>query len=102
VNEQQWFLVGNQMKLLDGYLVSHTKRNQLLIRFFYLSGLAGIPPEISEIFLQHRINGAKLGTLLRGDLIHMGITKLDHQLILMQSIDLLLTLVEIYFQEFFF
>lgn len=56
-------------------------------------GLAGIQSEISEIFLEHRINGAALSTLLRDDLIRMGITKLDQQLILMQSIDLLLNLV---------
>ncbi|CAF1047410.1 unnamed protein product [Adineta ricciae] len=59
----------------------------------WISGLTGIQPEISEIFLRERINGASLGTLLRDDLIRMGITKLDQQLILMQSIDLLLTLV---------
>jgi hypothetical protein len=57
------------------------------------SGLAGIQSDISEIFLEHNINGAALGTLLRDDLIRMGIIKLDQQLILMQSIDLLLTLV---------
>jgi len=36
-----------------------------------------------------------LSLLLRDDLIRMGIIKLDQQLILMQSIDLLLTLVYI-------
>ncbi|UJR22517.1 hypothetical protein I4U23_025567 [Adineta vaga] len=59
----------------------------------WISGLAGIQSDISELFLRYRINGASLGTLLRDDLIRMGITKLDQQLILMQSIDLLLTLV---------
>jgi len=59
----------------------------------FFSGLAGIQSDISEIFLEHSINGAALGTLLRDDLIRMGIIKLDQQLILMQSIDLLLTLV---------
>ncbi|CAF0742387.1 unnamed protein product [Adineta steineri] len=59
----------------------------------WIAGLAGIQSDISEIFLQYHINGITLATLLREDLIHMGITKLDQQLILMQSIDLLLTLV---------
>jgi hypothetical protein len=62
--------------------------------------LAGIQSDISDIFLKYRINGAALGTLLREDLIHMGIIKLDQQLILMQAIDLLLTLVKKIF--FFF
>jgi len=56
-------------------------------------GLAGIQLDISDIFLKNHINGIALSTLLRDDLIRMGITKLDQQLILMQSIDLLLTLV---------
>jgi hypothetical protein len=59
----------------------------------WISGLAGIQSDVSELFLEHHINGAALSTLLRDDLIRMGITKLDQQLILMQSIDLLLTLV---------
>ncbi|CAF1530944.1 unnamed protein product [Rotaria sp. Silwood1] len=58
----------------------------------WIAGLAGIQSDISEIFLKHCINGAALEILLREDLIHMGIIKLDQQLILMQSIDLLLTL----------
>ncbi|CAF4726922.1 unnamed protein product [Rotaria socialis] len=59
----------------------------------WIAGLAGIQPYISEIFLKYNINGSALETLLRHDLIRMGITKLDQQLILIQSIDLLLTLV---------
>ncbi|CAF4061050.1 unnamed protein product [Rotaria sp. Silwood2] len=59
----------------------------------WIAGLAGIQSDISEIFLKHNINGAALETLLREDLIRMGITKLDQQLILTQSIDLLLTLI---------
>ncbi|CAF0821417.1 unnamed protein product [Rotaria sordida] len=59
----------------------------------WIAGLAGIQPDISEIFLKHSINGAALGILLREDLIRMGITQLDQQLILTQSIDLLLTLI---------
>jgi hypothetical protein len=59
----------------------------------WIDGLAGIQSDIGDMFLKHHINGAALGTLLREDLIQMGITKLDQQLILMQSIDLLLTLV---------
>jgi hypothetical protein len=56
-------------------------------------GLAGIQSGVSDIFLQHKIKGISLGLLLRDDLHRMGITKLDQQLIIMQSIDLLLTLV---------
>ncbi|CAF2134312.1 unnamed protein product [Rotaria magnacalcarata] len=59
----------------------------------WIAGLAGIQPNISEIFRKYNINGSALGTLLRQDLIRMGITKLDQQLILIQSIDLLLTLI---------
>jgi hypothetical protein len=73
--------------------------------FTLFEGLAGIQSDISEIFLKHRINGAALGTLLRDDFIRMGITKLDQQLILLQSIDLLLTLVKIskhFFVIFYF
>lgn len=64
-----------------------------VVVFFSKIGLAGIQNEISEIFLEHHINGAALTTILRDDLIRMGIIKLDQQLILMQSIDLLLNLV---------
>ena len=48
-------------------------------------------------FLVINIDGVALTLLLREDLIRMGITKLDQQLILMQSIDLLLTLVRFLF-----
>jgi len=60
----------------------------------WISGLAGIQPEIGEIFLQNQINGSALSFLLREDFIRMGILKIDQQLILQQSIDLLLTLVD--------
>ncbi|CAF4846585.1 unnamed protein product [Rotaria sp. Silwood1] len=59
----------------------------------WIGGLAGIEDNISDLFLKHNIDGTALTLLLREDLIRMGITKLDQQLILMQSIDLLLTLV---------
>lgn len=61
----------------------------------WVAGLAGIQSDVADLFLKYHINGAALATLLREDLIRMGITKLDQQLILMQSIDLLLTMVEI-------
>ena len=60
---------------------------------FLCQGLAGLPSHISDIFLQYNIDGIALSLLLREDFLRMGITKLDHQLILMKSIDLLLTLV---------
>lgn len=72
---------------------------KLIIRIFPI-GLAGIQTNIGDFFLKHKINGATLGTLLREDLIRMGIKTLDQQLILMQSIDNLLTLV--IFSVFFF
>ncbi|CAF4051037.1 unnamed protein product [Rotaria magnacalcarata] len=59
----------------------------------WVAGLAGIQSNTSDIFLKHNIDGTALTLLLREDLIRMGITKIDQQLILMQSIDLLLTLV---------
>ena len=59
----------------------------------WISGLAGIHDHIAERFRRADISGAALPTLLRGDLIRMGIQQLDQQLILMQSIDLLLNLV---------
>ena len=59
----------------------------------WIAGLAGIQSDVADLFVKSHINGAALATLLRGDLIRMGITRLDQQLILMQSIDLLLTLV---------
>ncbi len=83
------------MKSLDGYRVNiiSKRQNKEFIDIPFL-GLAGIQSDVSELFLEHHINGAALSTLLRDDLIRMGITKLDQQLILMQSIDLLLTLVK--------
>lgn len=63
------------------------------MQIFPSQGLAGLPRHISDIFLQCNIDGVALGLLLREDLIRMGITKVDQQLILIQSIDLLLTLV---------
>jgi len=65
----------------------------LFFFIFICQGLAGIQTDISELFLKYNIDGIALSLLLREDLIRMGITKLDQQLILMQSIDLLLTLV---------
>lgn len=59
----------------------------------WIRGLAGINSDTSDIFLKNRIDGTTLSLLLREDLIRMGITQLDQQLILMQSIDTLLTLV---------
>ena len=59
----------------------------------WVAGLAGIQSDVADLFLKYHINGAALATLLREDLIRMGIAKLDQQLILMQSIDLLLTMV---------
>ncbi|CAF3757449.1 unnamed protein product [Rotaria socialis] len=59
----------------------------------WIEGLAGIQSNTRDIFLKHNIDGTALTLLLREDLIRMGITKIDQQLILMQSIDLLLTLV---------
>lgn len=59
----------------------------------WISGLAGIQDHIANLFIQSDINGAALPTLLRQDFIRMGIDQLDQQLILMQSIDLLLNLV---------
>ncbi|CAF1104298.1 unnamed protein product [Rotaria sordida] len=59
----------------------------------WIGGLAGIQADTSDLFLKNNIDGTALTLLLREDLIRMGITKLDQQLILMQSIDLLLTLV---------
>ncbi|CAF2522711.1 unnamed protein product [Rotaria sp. Silwood2] len=59
----------------------------------WIGGLAGIEDNISDLFLKHNIDGTALTLLLREDLIRMGIKKLDQQLILIQSIDLLLTLV---------
>ncbi|UJR26562.1 hypothetical protein I4U23_007883 [Adineta vaga] len=58
----------------------------------WIGGLAGIQSDISDIFREHNIDGIALSLLLREDLIRMGINKLDQQLILMQSIDLLLIL----------
>jgi hypothetical protein len=71
-----------------------------LFSFCICQGLAGIQSDISEIFVKHNIDGVGLSLLLREDLIRMGITKLDQQLILMQSIDLLLTLVRSIDQDF--
>ncbi|CAF0764190.1 unnamed protein product [Adineta ricciae] len=59
----------------------------------WIGGLANIQSGISDIFCEHNIDGVALSLLLREDLIRMGITKLDQQLIIMQSIDTLLTLV---------
>lgn len=61
----------------------------------WIAGLAGIQSDVADLFVKSRVNGAALSTLLREDLIRMGITRLDQQLILMQSIDLLLTLVSL-------
>ncbi len=93
MSEQRWWFGGKLMKLLDGYRVKIFQNKTKYIEIIFILGLAGIQSDVSEIFLEHHINGAALGTLLRDDLIRMGITKLDQQLILMQSIDLLLTLV---------
>ena len=68
------------------------KSNQIFY-FFFCQGLAGISSDVSDIFLRHRIDGTALSFLLREDLIRMGITQLDQQLIIMQSTDTLLTLV---------
>jgi hypothetical protein len=76
---------------MDSWYISKTRKDNY--HDFLFEGLAGIQVDIDAIFLKHHINGAALGTLLREDLIRMGIVKLDQQLILMQSIDLLLTLV---------
>ena len=61
--------------------------------FRIYSGLAGIPGDTADLFRQHNIDGVALSLLLRDDIIRMGITRLDQQLILIQSIDLILTLV---------
>ncbi|CAF1233926.1 unnamed protein product [Adineta steineri] len=58
----------------------------------WVKGLAGIQSDIGDLFIEHKIDGIALSLLLREDLIKMGIIKLDQQLILMQSVDLLLTL----------
>ena len=83
------------MKWQDGLEVIRKECDEIRRNYTCLlySGLAGIQSDISDLFLEHNIDGIALSLLLREDLIRMGITKLDQQLILMQSIDLLLTLV---------
>lgn len=70
------------------------KKDEFVFDFvFFCKGLAGIQTEIGEIFLRNNVNGSMLGTLLRDDLKRMGIKQFDQQLILMQSIESLLSLV---------
>lgn len=73
--------------------LNHVNMTNILFFFFACQGLAGVQPKTGDIFLKYKIDGTALSLLLREDLIRMGITSLDQQLILMQSIDLLLTLV---------
>lgn len=92
-NVRQLFRVGKQTKLLDGLLVRWFLNEKTSVENRFISGLAGIESNVSEIFLNNRIDGISLGFVVRDDLQRMGIVKLDQQLILMQSIHQLLTLV---------
>ncbi|CAF1418105.1 unnamed protein product, partial [Didymodactylos carnosus] len=59
----------------------------------WIAGLAGVHRGTDQIFLEHKIDGQALTVLTRDDLIRMGIKQIDQQMILLQSVDLLSTLV---------
>jgi hypothetical protein len=84
------------MKLLDGSVVrslmSNSFNNSTCLYVVSL-GLAGIASETPSLFRENKIKGSTLGLLMREDLLRMGITKLNEQLMLLQAIDQLLTLV---------